>query len=152
MVYGALVVSDASEGSLKVLAGTWSRDGETGFLALPVGGHDTVHVRPQLVQDMGARRYRYGCVYPVEAAIKLGLGEKRVLVHRSCCGYDWVSTREEFMESRLRGACVSFHTPNHDLHMDQLFAPEKLVAKAEAAWLVVEGILGETEGRTVEGS
>lgn len=104
---------------------------------------------------MGAVSFPGGWVYPVEAALKLGVGEKRVLVHRSCCGYDWVSTREEFIasQSRLRGACVSSpmggHMPNRDLHMEQLFAPEKLVAEAEAAWLVVEGILGDTEGVTV---
>ena len=45
------------------------------------------------------------------------------------------------MHSRLRGPCVAFHTPPHDLHMKQLFEPETLVVEAEAAWSQTRGLL-----------
>lgn len=49
---------------------------------------------------------------PVSAAYVLPpetLPGPRILVHRRCCGWDWVDTREAFLHSRLNASCVVFH-------------------------------------------
>jgi hypothetical protein len=168
MANGWVVLLDGAAG-FGVVVGRWSRMDSTGvetrgMVVLPWGGHEDVSLTSRKAGDVGAVSTRTGWVFPSDVGdrlrrictacdIPVSL-VPRVLVHRSCCGYDWMATptREEFMESRLNGRCVAFHTPNHDLHMDQMFNPDKLVAEAEADWQEVVGILGGTDGAMVEGS
>lgn len=56
----------------------------------------------------------------------------RVLAHRVCCGWNWVDSQEAFVTTRLNGPCDVFHTPNHELILEQISHPNSAWATAEA--------------------
>lgn len=150
----ALNVAVVSAGGVPVgvVTGTWSKLGtDGGLVVVPVGAAQGVSVATVEVLGSAVRLPNACCVLPENLATRYGT--PRVLVLRRCCGWDWVSTREEYMRTRMiMQPCVTFHTPSHNMECLEIpgwGAParrkEREAAHAAAVgreWLTVAACLG----------
>ena len=130
------------EGKYGIVTGTWSSLQEEGLDVVLAGDNDSTCVKEHTPSDLTTHFTGSCYVLPPETA--MALGTPPILVARTCCGWDWISTQEEFLAARLNGSCAVFHTPNHDLHMRQLFDPNGELARAEDAWEAVVSAMAES--------
>jgi hypothetical protein len=142
--------------------GTWSRgtakSREEGEVVVFPRDSSSTHVESGAevseILDLSEQVTDTGAAFVLSpvAALAFGVGGRRVLVHRRCCGWSWVESREQFLASRLGGlcdaagweawgSCVGFHTPPHDLWIREMTDPDGLRAEAQAAWEAVEAVL-----------
>lgn len=129
-----------ADGRVGVLVGTWGKVDERGHLVVFPGESQATRVGAyREVPELTGTPTSVGYVLSPETAT--ALGSRRILVHRICCGWDWVSGRSGFLLSRTRGECVAFHTPNHDRHLKDLTEPGWEVKQAGLDWQETKALL-----------